>query len=76
MKHGETVDARLVALGAAVRKARTSQGIIQAKLARMTGQSNGQSYIYRIESGSPVSVTVLAEIADALDVRADDLVDF
>lgn len=76
MEQDATVDERLEALGAAIRKARTSQGITQAKLAQMIGQSNGQAYIVRIESGASVAMTVIIKIADALGMRVDDLIDF
>ena len=76
MKYDETVDDRLVALGAAIRDARTSRGITQSQLAHMIGQSNGQSYIYRIEAGTSVAIAVIIRIADALDVKARDLIDF
>ena len=76
MDQGATVDERLEALGAAIRKARTSQGITQAKLAQMIGQSNGQAYIVRVESGASVAMTVIIKIADALGMRVDDLIDF
>lgn len=76
MEHDETVDIKLRALGAAIREARISQGITQAQLAQMIGQSNGQSYIYRIESGRSVAMAVIIKVADALGVKVSDLVDF
>ena len=76
MEQDVTIDERLAALGAAIRKARTSQGLTQAKLAQMIGQSNGQAYIFRIESGASVTTAVIIKIADALGMRVDDLIDF
>lgn len=77
MDHGDAkADERLKALGAAIKQARIEQGLTQAKLAQMIGQSNGQSYIHRIESGSSVATVIVIKIADALDVKVRDLFDF
>lgn len=76
MDQDATNDDRLEVLGAAIREVRTSQGITQDRLAQMIGQSNGQAYIYRIESGSPVSMAVIIKIADALGVKVRELITF
>lgn len=72
----DDTDARLKMLGAAIKEARISQGLSQTRLAQMIGQSNGQSYIHRIESGTSVAMAVIIKIADALGVIVSELIDF
>ena len=57
-----------LALGAAVRARRESQGLSQARLALMIGSS--KSHIWRIESGR------VGRIADALDCTVASLINF
>lgn len=57
----------LVALGQAIREARSSKGISQEKLALLAEVD--RSYVGRIERGdNNVAVLTLARLADALDV--------
>lgn len=72
----DDTDARLKMLGAAIKEARISQGLSQTRLAQMIGQSNGQPYIHRIESGTSVAMAVIIKIADALGVKVSELIDF
>ena len=72
----DSIITRVERLGAAVRSARKAQGLSQARLAQMIGQSNGQAYITRIEAGNPVSITQIIKIADALGLKVSDLIDF
>lgn len=62
-------------LGAQIRKRRIEQGLTQARLGMMIG--NGQSYIYRVESGKIcVGIDTLVKIAEALGVAVRDLIVF
>ena len=64
-----------LALGAAVRARRESQGLSQARLALMIGSS--KSHIWRIESGRiAVGMDDLGRIADALDCTVASLINF
>ena len=64
-----------LALGAAVRERRESQGLSQARLALMIGSS--KSHIWRIETGRvSVGLDDLSRIADALGVPVRDLIGF
>ena len=63
-------------LGASIRSARGEQGISQADLGRMLGHSSG-NYIYEIEVGKKnPSILELAHIAEALGMKARDLIEF
>ena len=62
-------------LGSQIREARAAQGISQRQLALMTGTS--RSYLWKIETGTAdVGIDVLIRIAQALDVKVRDLIDF
>lgn len=64
-----------LALGAAVRARRESQGLSQARLALMIGSS--KSHIWRIESGRvSVGIDDLSRIAEALGCTVSSLIDF
>lgn len=68
-------DEKRLALGAAIRQRRESQGLSQARLALMVGSS--KSHIWRIESGRvSVGVDDLGRIADALDTPVASLFTF
>ena len=68
-------DEKRLALGAAIRQRRESQGLSQARLALMVGSS--KSHIWRIESGRvSVGVDDLGRIADALDTSVGSLFTF
>ena len=68
-------DQKRVALGAAIRARRESQGLSQHKLALMVGSS--KSHIWRIETGRVgVGLDDLARIADALDTEVRRLIEF
>lgn len=64
-----------ISLGVAVKNERVSQGLTQEQLASMIGTS--KSHIWRIENGK-VSTTIgcLAQIAEALGVKASALIKF
>lgn len=63
------------ALGSRIRSRRTECGISQRQLALMTGTS--RSYLWKIETGTAdVGIDVLIRIAQALDVKVRDLIDF
>ena len=73
----ENMDSRYAQLGEAIRTARTDRGYSQRDLALMIGHSSSYSYIYRVENGRvKISLEQLMKIADALDVRVVDLIDF
>lgn len=62
-------------LGKAIKEERTRQGLTQMCLASMVGTSKSQ--IWRIENGIvATSISHLAQIADALDVRTSALIRF
>lgn len=64
-----------LALGAAIRSRRESQGLSQARLALMIGSS--KSHIWRIETGRvSVGADDLFRIADALDIPVSKLFSF
>lgn len=63
------------ALGSRIRSKRAERGISQRQLALMTGTS--RSYLWKIETGTAdVGIDVLIRIAQALDVKVRDLIDF
>ena len=63
-------------LGSRIRTLREEQGLTQGQLAAMIG-NNSKQYIFAIENGDKnVTIDVLCRIAEALDVRVRDLIDF
>lgn len=63
------------ALGSRIRSKRAERGLSQRQLALMTGTS--RSYLWKIETGTAdVGIDVLIRIAQALDVKVRDLIDF
>lgn len=73
----EAMDKRFEHLGQAIRQKREEQGLSQRKLAQMIGQSRSHTYVTRVEQGQiKVGMEQLMKIADALDVRVGDLIDF
>ena len=65
-------DKRHIILGENIRKVRVEQGLSQRVLARMIGTS--QSTLFNIEHGnSDAKASTLFRIADALDVKVEDL---
>ena len=66
---------RRESLGRQIRKAREAAHLSQRELALMAGTN--QSYLWEVEVGRvSVGIDVLCKIADALDVRVTDLIDF
>ena len=62
-------------LGRQIRSVRAAAGISQRELALMA--LTNQSYLWEAETGRvSVGLDVLCRIADALDVRVCDLIDF
>ncbi len=71
-KADEKRDARLEALGSAIRTARAERGISQEKLAAAAGAD--RSHMGRIERGeNNVSVLTVLRLAEAIGVEASDL---
>ena len=62
-------------LGARIRELRKERNLTQFQLGEMAGSDH--NYIYEIENGkkSP-TIDTLCRIADALDVRVNDLITF
>ena len=68
-------DERRKQLGACIRAQREQQGLSQRKLALMIGSN--QTHIWHIEDGSvSIGLDLLCRIADSLDVKVADLIDF
>lgn len=64
-------------LGERLRTVRKAQGLSQDKLAKMIGGTSDDSYVSRIENEKVgISVDGLFRIAEALDVKLSDLLDF
>ncbi|MVM55958.1 helix-turn-helix domain-containing protein [Gordonibacter urolithinfaciens] len=64
-------------LGERLRTVRKAQGLSQDKLAKMIGGTSDGSYVSRIENEKVgISVDGLFRIAEALDVKLSDLLDF
>lgn len=62
-------------LGAAIRANRERQGLSQRKLALMIGSN--QTHIWQIETGQvSVGIDLLCRIADSLEIKVKDLIDF
>lgn len=62
-------------LGQNIRQRRIEEKITQTRLALMVGSA--QSYMYRIEAGRVhVGIFLISRIADALDCKVRDLIDF
>lgn len=62
------------AIGQQVRKSRKARGLSQEQLAEMVNIST--THMSHIETGNTkLSLTVLVDIANALDVRTDDLLE-
>lgn len=62
-------------LGSAIRTMREQQNLSQRKLALMAGTN--QSYLWEIETGqTSVGLDLLCQIADALGVPVQELIDF
>lgn len=69
------IESKRAALGNAIRKRREEQSLSQEKLALMIGSS--KSHIWRIETGRVgVGIDDLSRIADALDTKVRNLVEF
>lgn len=66
---------RKVLLGANIRAKREEQGISQRKFALMVGTN--QTYLWEVETGRvSVGFTLLCKIADGLNVKVGELIDF
>lgn len=66
---------RKAQLGANIRARREDQGLSQRKFALMIGTN--QTYLWEIETGRvSVGFALLCKIADGLDVKVRDLIDF
>lgn len=62
-------------LGATIRANRERQGLSQRKLALMIGSN--QTHIWQIETGQvSVGIDLLCRIADSLEIKVKDLIDF
>ena len=62
-------------LGVTVRVRRERLGLSQREFALQMGTN--QSYLWEIESGrANVTVEILCRIADAFDIRVNELIDF
>ena len=62
------------AIGQQIRKSRKARGLSQEQLAEMVNIST--THMSHIETGNTkLSLSVLVDIANALDVRTDDLLD-
>lgn len=73
----ETLDKRFEQLGKAIRARREEQGLSQRQLAQMIGQSRSHTYVGRVEMGRvKVGFEQIIKIADALDTKVSDLIDF
>ncbi|HIW75571.1 helix-turn-helix transcriptional regulator [Gordonibacter sp.] len=73
----EALDSRYARLGEAIAKKRAEEGLTQRQLAGMIGHTSSHSYVYRIEQGKVrVSFELIIKIADALNVKVSDLIDF
>lgn len=71
------IDSRHERLGKFIRERREAQGLSQRKLAQMIGQESSNSYVYRVEQGRVrLSLEQIIKIADALDTKVSDLIDF
>lgn len=66
---------RKVLLGANIRAKREEQGISQRKFALMVGTN--QTYLWEVETGRvSIGFTLLCKIADGLNVKVGELIDF
>lgn len=66
---------RRESLGRQIRSVRAAAGIPQRELALMV--STNQSYLWEVETGRvSVGLDVLCRMADALDAKVCDLIDF
>lgn len=73
----EPLDSRYARLGEAIAKKRAEEDLTQRQLASMIGHTGSHSYVYRIEQGKVrVSFELIIKIADALNVKVSDLIDF
>ncbi len=68
-------DERRKILGKRIKALRIKQGLSQEKFAMMI--DTYQAHIWHIENGDVnITINLLCRIADGLDVRVDDLIDF
>ena len=74
MQHMDSTERKRL-LGAAIRRERERQGLSQRTPALMA--VSNQTHMWQIENGSvSIGIDLLCRIADSLDVKVRDLIDF